>query len=76
MEKKELIESGRTALGIELGSTRIKAVLTDYQGNVLAVGFHDWENSLIDGIWTYSFDEIDAGIRDCYGSLRTAVEKS
>ena len=75
MEKKELIKTGKTALGIELGSTRIKAVLTDYSGNVLAVGFHDWENSLVDGIWTYSFDEIHDGLRACYSSLRGAVEK-
>ena len=75
MEKKELITSGKTALGIELGSTRIKAVLTDFEGNVLAVGFHDWENSLVDGVWTYSFDEIHQGIRSCDASLRKAVEK-
>ncbi len=75
MEAKELIESGKTALGIELGSTRIKAVLTDFDGNVLAVGFHDWENSLVDGIWTYSLDEIHTGCRSCYTSLRKAVEE-
>ncbi len=45
MDKKELIINGKTALGIELGSTRIKGVLTDLRGNVLAVGIHDWENS-------------------------------
>ena len=75
MSKKELIESGKTALGIELGSTRIKAVLTDFEGNVLAVGFHDWENSLVNNIWTYSFEDIHQGIRSCYSSLREAVEK-
>ena len=46
----EIIKNGKTALGIELGSTRIKAVLIDLDGNVLAVGFHDWENSLVDGV--------------------------
>ncbi len=75
MGAKELIQSGKTALGIELGSTRIKAVLTDFDGNVLAVGFHDWENSLINDIWTYAFDEIDAGVRHCYTTLREDVEK-
>lgn len=50
MGAKELIIEGKTALGIELGSTRIKGVLIDYQGNVLAVGIHDWENSFIDNI--------------------------
>ncbi len=75
MGAKELIQSGKTALGIELGSTRIKAVLTDFDGNVLAVGFHDWENSLINDIWTYSFEDIDTGVRHCYTTLREDVEK-
>lgn len=74
MSAKELIENGQTALGIELGSTRIKGVLVDYAGNVLAVGFHDWENSFINNIWTYSLDEIHAGLRDCYASVRKEVE--
>ena len=69
MNAKELIMNGRTALGIELGSTRIKAVLTDYSGTVLAIGTHDWENSLINNIWTYSFEDIHAGIQGCYASL-------
>lgn len=75
MEKKEAIISGKTALGIELGSTRIKGVLVDFQGQVLAVGIHDWENSFIDNIWTYSLEEIHAGIRHCYSSLRNAVKE-
>ena len=73
MNCKEIIAEGRTALGIELGSTRIKGVLTDFDGNVLAVGFHDWENSLVDGIWTYSLEEIETGLRHCYSSLREDV---
>ncbi len=76
MEKKEAIISGKTALGIELGSTRIKGVLVDFQGQVLAVGIHDWENSFIDNIWTYSLEEIHAGIRNCYSSLRENVKKT
>ena len=76
MSKGELIESGKTALGIEFGSTRIKAVLIDLDGNVLGIGFHDWENSLVDGIWTYSLDEIHTGLRDCYSSLRKEVENT
>lgn len=75
MKTVELIKSGKTALGIELGSTRIKGVLVDFKGNVLAVGIYDWENSLVDNIWTYSMDEIHAGIRGCYSSLRMAVEE-
>lgn len=75
MEALDLIKSGKTALGIELGSTRIKAVLIDFKGNVLAVGIHDWENSFVDNIWTYSLEEIHAGLRSCYSSLRNEVEK-
>ena len=75
MNTKELIINGQTALGIELGSTRIKGVLIDFRGNVLAVGIHDWENSFIDNIWTYSLEEIHTGLRHCYRSLREDVEK-
>lgn len=75
MNARELIESGKTALGIELGSTRIKGVLTDFDGNVLAVGIYDWQNSLIDNIWTYPQSEIHDGVRGCYSSLREEVEK-
>ncbi len=75
MDKKEIILAGRTALGIELGSTRIKGVLIDLRGNVLAVGIHDWENSFVDNIWTYSLEEIHSGIQKCYSSLREAVER-
>ncbi len=75
MEKREAIKSGKTALGIELGSTRIKAVLIDFQGRVLAVGIHDWENSFIDNIWTYSLEDIHTGVRKCYSSLRDTVKE-
>ena len=70
MSARDLIINGKTALGIELGSTRIKGVLIDFAGNVLAVGIHDWENSFIDNIWTYSLEEIHTGVRDCYSCLR------
>ncbi|MDD3278686.1 MAG: FGGY-family carbohydrate kinase [Lachnospiraceae bacterium] len=73
MNAKECIIQGKTALGIELGSTRIKAVLIDLSGNVLAVGIHDWENSLVNNIWTYGLEEIHQGIRSCYASLRAEV---
>ena len=63
------VDLSRTALGIELGSTRIKAVLTDPSGTVLAPGGHDWENSLVEGIWTYSLDEVVTGIRSAYAAL-------
>lgn len=75
MEIKNVIIEGKTSLGIELGSTRIKGVLIDLQGQVLAVGIYDWENSLIDNIWTYSIEEIHRGVQQCYRSLRDSVEK-
>ena len=52
------IESGATALGIEYGSTRIKAVLVGSDNEPIAIGAFDWENSLVDGYWTYSEEEI------------------
>lgn len=77
MEKegiKKLIEDGKTALGIEFGSTRIKAVLADYDGNVLAMGGFSWENTLKDGIWTYSLEDVDKGMAACYSSLLEDVK--
>ena len=63
-------------LGIELGSTRIKAVLIDDSFNVVATGAHDWENKLENGIWTYSQDDIFTGIKDCYKDLKENVYKN
>ena len=63
---KEFIESGRASMGIEFGSTRIKAVLIDDNFHVVAQGAHDWENSLVDGVWSYSLEEIESGVRDAY----------
>ncbi len=56
-------------LGIELGSSRIKAVLIDESGSVLASGAHDWENSLIDGYWTYSLENVWKGIQDAFANV-------
>lgn len=75
MTYSEQLTSGQTFLGIELGSTRIKAVLTAGDGSVIATGIHDWENSLKNNIWTYSKEEITDGIQDCYSSLRTSVSE-
>ena len=63
---KEVIESGRAVLGIELGSTRIKAVLIGEDHTPIASGDHGWENRLEDGNWTYSLDDIWTGLRDSY----------
>lgn len=76
MDAKESILHGKTALGIELGSTRIKGVLIDFRGNVLATGVYDWENTLVNNIWTYSLEEIHLGIRSCYSALRERVEQN
>ena len=56
-------------LGIELGSTRIKSVLIDENGKVLATGAYQWENKLIDGHWSYSMDEVHDGIQISYKEL-------
>ena len=61
--RKELIEKGKTVLGIEFGSTRIKAVLIDEDKSPIASGSYDWENQLVDNIWTYSMEKIQNGLR-------------
>lgn len=68
-EAKTAILSNRTALGIEFGSTRIKAVLVDDSNQPIASGAYDWENSYVDGIWTYSLEEIWKGLQGSYQSL-------
>ena len=67
------IEEGQAVLGIEFGSTRIKAVLIDSEKNPVAQGGFTWENSLLDGIWTYSLDEIHGGIVAAYSELKKDV---
>ena len=62
-----------TALGIELGSTRIKAVLIDENHIPVASGAHEWENQLADGIWTYSMEAVTTGVQDCYAELKQDV---
>ncbi|WP_349428727.1 FGGY-family carbohydrate kinase [Microbacterium sp. LWS13-1.2] len=67
----DAIRAGRTALGIELGSTRIKACLVDADdpANVLAVGSHAWENRYESGLWTYSLDDVWSGLQAAYADL-------
>lgn len=72
---KNTIINGETYLGIELGSTRIKAVLIDKNHNVLASGSHNWENKLIDNVWTYSLDAAWNGVQDCYSNLLKDVQQ-
>ena len=72
---KSTIENGKAILGIEFGSTRIKAVLIDQENKPIAQGSHTWENQLENGLWTYSIDAIWAGVQDCYADLRANVQK-
>ena len=69
------ISAGRTALGIELGSTRIKACLVDADGAVLASGSHDWENQFVDRVWTYSLDAVWTGLQDGVAALLADAEQ-
>lgn len=69
------IEKGECFLGIEFGSTRIKAVLIDSKNNSIASGNYEWSNKNIDGIWTYDTNEILNGLRECYASLKLSVLK-
>ena len=78
MEKNELgdfIANGNAVLGLEFGSTRIKAVLIDDQNKPVASGAFDWENSLDNGIWTYSIEEIHGGLATCYANLKKDVKE-
>ncbi len=74
MNAKEIIVNGKAVLGIEFGSTRIKAVLIGEKHETLALGTHDWENRLVDGIWTYTLEDIWGGLQDCYASLVADVK--
>lgn len=72
---KEAIQTGSVYLGIEMGSTRIKAVLVDESCAPIASGSHDWENRLEDGVWTYHLDDVWAGLQDSYSKLRQNVKE-
>ena len=74
-DTKSIIESGKAILGIEFGSTRIKAVLIDPENKPIAQGSHIWENQLVDGLWTYSIEAIWNGLQDCYSDLRANVKE-
>ena len=71
---KEAIKAGKAVLGIEFGSTRIKAVLVDGSYTPIAMGTYDWENRLENNIWTYSLEDIRKGLQGCYKSLADDVE--
>ncbi|HIY22276.1 MAG TPA: FGGY-family carbohydrate kinase [Candidatus Flavonifractor merdigallinarum] len=72
---REMIAAGRTALGIELGSTRIKAVLIGEDSTPIAAGSHEWENRLENGVWTYTLDDVWTGLRHSYAEMAADVER-
>lgn len=72
---REALVAGRTTLGIELGSTRIKASLIGPDHAPIASGSHDWENQFVDRMWTYSLEDVHAGLRACYADLVADVER-
>ncbi len=74
MDRQRAIENGETVLGIELGSTRIKAVLIGHDHEPIASGSHAWENKLENGIWTYSLEDVWSGLQDCYRDLKDDVQ--
>ena len=72
---KETIESGKAVLGIEFGSTRIKAVLIDEEHVPIASGDYAWENRLDNGIWTYTLEDIWTGLRESYAKMAADVKE-
>ncbi|OII39510.1 ATPase [Curtobacterium sp. MMLR14_010] len=73
-DRRQRIEDGRATLGIELGSTRIKAVLIGEDHVPLASGDHEWENAFVDGRWTYSLEDVETGLQAAYADLVADVE--
>ena len=71
----QLIADGKAVLGIELGSTRIKAVLIDEAHHPIAQGGFGWENQLKNGIWTYDLDLVWQGIESCYSDLKKDIQE-
>lgn len=71
----DCVITGKEVLGVEFGSTRIKAVLVDENCNPIAMGSHSWENRLENGIWTYHIDDIWLGLQDAYSKLNEDVEE-
>lgn len=75
MDQRTVIESGKAVLGIEFGSTRIKAVLIDESHQPIASGSYGWENRLENGFWTYSLEDIWTGLQESYRALAEDVRK-
>ncbi len=73
--KAQYIASGQAVLGVEFGSTRIKAVLINDQGDILASGGFEWENRYENGVWTYSEQAIWHGLQQAYADLSQKVQQ-
>lgn len=73
---KQAIVDGLTSLGIEFGSTRIKAVLIDHNFETIASGSYEWENLLEDGFWTYNLVDIINGLQTAYSEMKQEVERN
>ncbi len=71
----DCIREGQAILGMELGSTRIKAVLIGEDYKPVAMGTYDWENQLENGYWTYSLEKVQEGVRGAYASLKADVQE-
>ncbi|MCC3355875.1 xylulokinase [Bacillus sp. REN16] len=76
VDSKEAIAKGETSLGIELGSTRIKAVLINHQFETIASGSYEWENRLENGFWTYNLDDVITGLQTAYSEMKQEVERN
>ena len=76
MNTKQAVQEGRTVLGIEFGSTRIKAVLVDENAHPIAQGGYDWENRYVDNIWSYTLEDIWKGLQGCYQEMAEDVKKT
>ncbi|MBR6115239.1 MAG: FGGY-family carbohydrate kinase [Oscillospiraceae bacterium] len=75
MKQGDIMDLSETVLGIELGSTRIKAVLIDRNHMPVASGGYEWENRLVNGIWTYAMEDVHAGLRGCFAALKDDVRQ-
>ena len=76
---EQAFEAGQTVLGVEFGSTRIKAVLigpdprTGLDHFPIASGSYEWENRYEDGVWTYRLEDVWAGLQESYRRLNAEV---
>src|SRR5699024_9812915 len=73
---KQAIVQGETILGIEFGSTRIKAVLINNHAETIATGSYEWENQMKNGFWTYHQEDIITGLQKAYGDMKSKVESA